>query len=436
MGSCEMRRQFRTAAGILVLGAVSASALAQSAAAQSALESGASALAQSASAQSAFEPVANDERQARVVDRIRDEQSRNGPYAAALIEPLTTLAFLYQEDGDRALSDAAFEQARQVVRANFGLYSLEETPLIRQRMLSEEAQGDAESAWYLEQDMLDIVRRHPTDPRSVPILRETADRRMDVLRRYRDGHEFPPQIVLGCYYGGAHSCRAGSRGRVIRSLRAEARRYYRRAIDVLVRTEGYASDELRELVLEGLSTGDYYRDNFVGLVFHGILAHDLETSVSSPSSQTRVDALIDLADWSVVLANRFDGAIARDAVLQQYRAAYQTLASAGAAPASIDELFAPETPVVLPTFLPNPLASTSTRESARYIDVGFDITWYGAAEDVEVLAAENASRAAERDLVRMIERRRFRPQASDGRFPDAVRVSARYYLDESRAGPD
>jgi len=40
------------------------------------------------------------------------------------------------------------------------------------------------------------------------------------------------------------------------------------------------------------------------------------------------------------------------------------------------------------------------------------------------------TRAAERELVRLIERRSFRPRVINGEFADAASVVVRYYLDD------
>src|SRR5690606_38680429 len=135
---------------------------------------------------------------------------------------------------------AALERARQIVRVNYGLNSLVEAPLLRQLARSEEARGDFDAAWYLEQELLSLAERHPGDLRVVPIFRELAASRLETLDRYRAG-ESPPQIVLGCYYAKTppypgervapvyrefnDNCHSGSRRVVIHSLLTEVRTY-------------------------------------------------------------------------------------------------------------------------------------------------------------------------------------------------------------------
>jgi hypothetical protein len=122
--------------------------------------------------QPVFEPVARDGRQLEIVDRLREEQELNGVYSAALVEPLTALSFLYQESGDRDLAIAAIKRALQVQRANYGLRTLDQAPLMLQWIETAETMRDFRMAWDLERALLALAHRNPNDLRAVPILRE------------------------------------------------------------------------------------------------------------------------------------------------------------------------------------------------------------------------------------------------------------------------
>jgi hypothetical protein len=111
-----------------------------------------------------------------------------------------------------------------------------------------------------------------------------------------------------------------------------------------------------------------------------------------------------------------------------YALAYAALQDAGVASASIEEIFAPEVPVVLPAFQPNPLVHDEARPAIGHIDVAFDITKYGRGRAVEIRDAANATSAAKDDLVRLIMTHRFRPRLVNGEFPDTAPVALRYYL--------
>jgi hypothetical protein len=179
--------------------------------------------------------AAEDALQALVAD-IGEIQSLQGGNSPDLIEPLITLSLLYEEGEDYELALALVEEATRVIKINRGLHTLDEAQRMRQAIRIERARGNAEAAWDEEQDLLRLIRRrrHQADARIVPILHEIADHRRAVLEQYLAG-EFPPEIVLGCYYSEweydangtpyRSGCRAGNRLTVIRALRSEASGY-------------------------------------------------------------------------------------------------------------------------------------------------------------------------------------------------------------------
>jgi hypothetical protein len=93
-------------------------------------------------------------------------------------------------------------------------------------------------------------------------------------------------------------------------------------------------------------------------------------------------------------------------------------------------MFSPKTPVVLPSFLPNPLVSEQTPESKGYIDVAFEVSKYGKSEGIEIIGStSNATDAAKRSLVRVIDRSTFRPRLTAGNVSEESPIVVRYYLD-------
>src|SRR4051794_10215617 len=68
---------------------------------------------------------------ASLQEKIRIAQLEDGPNSAEIIAPLTALGLLYQETGERRLAVAALTQAVAAVRINYGLFSMDQVPLIR-----------------------------------------------------------------------------------------------------------------------------------------------------------------------------------------------------------------------------------------------------------------------------------------------------------------
>jgi len=393
---------------------------------------------QATSAQSPLDLAAGDLQDALAED-VAAAYADDGRYSKELIAPLTALSLRYQETGNHVLALATAEQAQQIVRANYGLRSLEQVPLVRQRIASEEARGNFAEAWQLEREVLALARAHPNDLETASVFREIGAKRMDLLERYLAG-EFPPQIVLGCFYGAAArdggtdvgggtelgggtevgGCTSGSRRVVIERLLVDAHVHYAAAINVLRRLGLYSSSELRELELELLRSS---YDHGAYLTGRQSLTRLIDYDIASAEPLLkRVGAIMQVADWDLLFEER-------QSALETYDRAYRSLKEQGVAQATLDELFSPEMPVVLPTFMPSPLSSDGS-QATGHVDVAFDISRFGAARRLEVLGTSNASAAATERLVELIADSRFRPRMTAGEFGRTTRVVARYFVSE------
>jgi len=431
-----------------------------------------------------------------LLNQIQEILSRDGPYSAELLEPLSRLGLLYQEGEDYALALVTLERAQHIVRVNNGLHSLEQLPLLRQLINVEAARGNAQGAWDREQDLLTLLRRHPNDVRTAPALREIADRQMEVLAAVIAG-ERPPDVILGCYYkewpaSADGSCTAGSKSTVVQGMLAEAQRNYLDAIAVMLRQGLYDSDELHTLELDVLRGVDLMRTRYGGpsgrplalapaymgtssiepwrsrmAAVMQLAAWDLPypdqrplegdsldsdadgnfvtkhahimdpyhrgrqslrrlyaySAASEGSSLQQADAVVQLADWDLLYSHNSQA-------IESYELAHTMLEQDGAAETSVERLFGPSTPIVLPAFQPNPLARDATRAEKGYIDVEFEITKYGRSRAVEILDDANATHAAKQDLMALIRSSRYRPRLTEGVFTDAAPVRMRYYLYE------
>jgi hypothetical protein len=268
------------------------------------------------SAAAALDVAAFDELQSEILANIDEIQSRDGPYSPALLAELERLIVLYRESEDHTFALIAIERALQVVRASSGLYSLDQVPLLWQRIESEEARGNDEEVWDLEQELLTLARRHPDDLRAVPVLRDVADRQSAVLERVIAGNEIPPQVILGCYYEefpnqGDRNCRAGSRTTVVRGMLADADRTYADAIAILLRNEAYASDELRDLEMELVRGAHLIYDEYKDDGNRGVTGTRTKNPVPVPLApwssnakilepwRSRLAAIEELADWQL-----------------------------------------------------------------------------------------------------------------------------------------
>lgn len=378
-------------------------------------------------AQAPADPAATDAL-GEIAQRISEAQVEGGAYSRDLIDPLKTLSVLYQESGNHALAAAVLDQAMQVIRANYGLRSLEQAPLLQQRIRGEEARGNAATAWDLEQQLLTLAQRNADDLRSAPILHELGDKRMDLLARYLGG-ELPPQLFLGCYYQGpprpglqmnTGSCTAGSKQVAAGTMLIEAQRLYLDAIRVFHQQKAYSSGELRELenkVIQGSYTGGAYETGRQSL--QRLISYD---AASAEPLARRVGTFVEIGDWDLL----FDQ---RPSALEIYEDTYAFLQERGEQ-AAIDALFSPATPHMLPRFVEDPSAPSRAASATGHVDMAFEVTRYGTTRRLEVLRTSNASKEARGDILRLVSRARFRPIVEDGEFARATPVVVRYYVEE------
>jgi hypothetical protein len=326
----------------------------------------------------------------------------------------------------------------------------------------------------------------------LPIFRELADDRLSAIEQVNAG-ERPPMIYAGCYNGErlppydyrrrdeelvgmtgitSHTCIGGVNEDLIAKLRSEILMFYADAIEVILRTGDYASQELRQLERAAIGvaanrTAGYVRtyseasgpinfcsrgtiDYYLGLdILSSCLAPvargnnvvvanvggrvslfrllSYEVRSGAPAA-ARSSVLAELGDSHVVAVPKDRRRFIELHVVQAlYQHAHDELQKSGDLEATT-QLFAPELPITLPVSEPNPFVSV-TMESSRYLDVSFDVTHYGTAERIEFLAtSKDATRAEERELARLIESLSFRPRFVDGTLAEAAPVVARYRL--------
>jgi hypothetical protein len=266
----------------------------------------------------ALDVAAFDDQQRQLLATIEEIEARDGPYAPALLDELKRLISLYRENDSDAFALVVIERALQVVRANSGLYSLDQVPLLWQRLESEEALGNDAAVWDLEQELLTLARRHPDDAEAVPVLRGVADRQMDVVGRMVDTGETPPQVFLGCYYSewptggdGDGNCRSGTRHTAVRGILADANRNHADAIAVLLRNEAYSSDELRELEMELVRGAELIYEEYARDGNRGVTGTRTKNEVPVPLVpwspvaeimepwRSRMAPIVELADWEL-----------------------------------------------------------------------------------------------------------------------------------------
>jgi hypothetical protein len=137
-----------------------------------------------------------------------------------------------------------------------------------------------------------------------------------------------------------------------------------------------------------------------------------------------------MADWDLLYAGDLGSRYVKTA-RETYEQAYALMTEHRIDQQTIDEIFAPEIPVVLPAFTGNPLVSLETAQSIGYIDISFVVAEDGKSKDIDIVdTMGDVPRVAERELVRTVKFNRFRPRVTDGRFADSDPIVVRYYVNE------
>jgi len=339
-----------------------------------------------------------------MLEGIAQEETRNGPFSRNLIDLLTSLGLAYQEHDRHELALAMFDRALFVKRFNDGLFSLDQAALVERLIDSELAIGQVTSAASLQDRLVELARRNPADPRAASIFRDAAERQIDQYERYLRG-EIPPTLTING---------AGPEGRAAASM-WQARRHYNAAIFALLRNVPEHQAELAELE-EGLARTYFLEastrrrrayqgpgDPLYGLGLVSYVRRVEYTRAGSPSPVEYAQALIELADWSLLFSRN-------GTAVKRYAEAHALLVANGVPAASIERLFPADTPVSLPTFAPTPFDAAAGAGSTGYVDIDFEVGKYGQPRDVTIVAtAGTAAAAASKELTTAIHRGRFRP---------------------------
>jgi len=371
-----------------------------------------------------------------LLERIGEEEARNGLFSRDLIEPLTALGRVYQELGEHDLAVAVLDRAFYLWRFNEGLHNLDQVPLVRRLVESERAVGRFGEVAALEERLIELARRNRNDPRSAPIFREAAERELDYYERYLNG-ELPFTIAVNDSGGPARTA-AFSVWR--------ARRYYNEAIAALAGGGEPAYAELAALE-EGL-TRTYYlearnwqptsldpndwatvrRASLYGLGRSSYQRRVGYAAASAPTVYEAARALVELADWSILFSRNGTG-------VKGYAQAHALLVEAGAPDAAIEALFPADVPVFLPAFVASPLDAQVRAPSPGHVDFDFEIGRYGQPRKIRIVDVSGADAAARaKAVVGTIGRSRFRPSP----FAETARATTyrlRYSLADGRLSP-
>jgi tetratricopeptide (TPR) repeat protein len=353
---------------------------------------------------------------------IARTELQGGAWDQSLVEQLSALGGLQQQQGDHQTAIETLSRAMHVNRINAGLHTLDQVPVVEQMIDSYMALGDWENV-DLYQNYLYFVQHKAfggNDPRLIPVLHDLGQWNIEA---FGIGFGEPLGVRLSraqLLFGTAASMVGIHFGRnderyvsYLRSLANSAylvalhpdymreigRPEYRSQQDILWRQlnapgrrepRGFqvGLDALQEIV-------DYYRD-------------------LGESRYALAEALVNLADWHLMF-DRYRTAE------EHYAQAWAILEESENSAELLAQLFGQVVPI--PTFasLPNNLLIGSTASQERvalqqdYADVRLDLTDDGAPRNVEVISPETEANSQQLSrLRREVRLSVFRPQIVDG----------------------
>lgn len=391
------------------------------------------------------------------LDLIQSTEAESGIYDPALVEPLVSLAAEYRGQNRFADAAATLTRARQILRVNQGLGTLEEVRVLDELVRTAEAQEDVVQTREFEQSLLNVAQQHLGAQQTYTVFKSLADKRMRLLGQYLAGKR-PPQIYAGCYYaksidynalgsgirpplktpGSNAECTSGDRPVVQRALLIEAITYQGWALEALLQNGAYASDEMLALMSGFFRSSDQLHrlmsrgsEYFIAPVWNRVLGYEAQ----SPDERVRQAQMqLLLADLNLLRLGReiyFDD---YEVLYQQYRLVQQRLSEEGANAESLQQLFAPALPVRLPVHQPNPFVAVEEIDQGAWVDVRFDIDERGKSRRVRVVGmTEGITRAESREVERLIRESRFRPKLVDGIAMKREEVLVRYPVDAGDA---
>lgn len=367
---------------------------------------------------------------ARRLDSIRqynltvsDIELDGGAWDNNLVQELSTLGGLQQQQGDHLAAIETLDRAVHVNRINSGLYTLEQVPVVEQLIQSYMALGNWEEADIYNRYLFHVQQKAygPDDPRLIPVLDSMASWNIQAFNiGYGDLRGIrlqESQIMLnaaarmvGVHFGKsderfvsyltniAHSAYLVSINPELMMQRVQPE--YRSAQQLLAQR----LNEQGQVLPPGFRTGERALLEIVEFYYD-----------SGDDIYALAEAITNLADWYLM----FDR---RRGALMNYQQAWQILQTQENSEELTQRLFGRV--VLLPSFtssVETPMAFYQAGEDTDalrfdYADLMFDVVETGIVRNVKHVSARTEANQAQLGKLRTsIRTSRFRPLIVDGK---------------------
>jgi hypothetical protein len=384
---------------------------------------------------------------AQQLDLIQADEQANGMYSKDLPSELLSLAVLYQQRGDHLLAIPVLERARQIIRYNEGLYSLDQVPMVERALASRDALHDGSVVDQTEDQLLEIARKNPDDARVADIYYELANRHVGNVERFLTDPS-QQELTVTLNVNGLAPHRESPEETALTTL-DDARDNYAQAIRSVVRHRSPDGPTLGDVEV-GLVRSYYVEAQNVGKLSplaaqtssrlgkpryqEGIRAALHERGVESywrrmrfsvkaerPDSEIAAEQL-ELGDWHLL----FDQ---NELAFATYRNARLLLERGGATQEELQKFFSPTSPTLLPTFVGGFVSADEAAAYRGYIDVAITLNAVGKSTQFDVAgkSPQTPDEIVHR-LKRYLAESRFRPRFEGDGWAPVDHLSLRYYF--------
>jgi hypothetical protein len=385
---------------------------------------------------------------------IDEIETIEGPFSTQLPQQRMGLAAALQANGEHEAAFSQLEMANHVTRVNHGLFSIEQIPILEQMIENLLQQGNFIAADEKHNYLMFL--QHKNHDQFSPGL-------LPALNKFGEWNLFAFNTGPGAIANLPKEMKVDDLTFRIQRL-MNAQHAYSTIIDIVTRNFGMSDPRLMEAEMRLVLTNYLFATSFIGNVesamFNSPNANNayynnqrpmhpvshmgyrygrealerrrsylLATSGSDPFELARVS--LDIADWMLFFNKQ------RTQALSFYENTHAELSSE-LPPASLKELFDPEYPVVLPSFL-YPAYSRKALgipenqpiDYQGYIDLSFELTRQGRPASIQVLGKEGGNVEVVQDrLIRSLRRSQFRPRMDNftGKIRAKDKVYARYHF--------
>jgi hypothetical protein len=376
---------------------------------------------------------------AEELDAIKAEEVRDGIFAPDLADELVALAGLYQESGEHDAALGVLERARQVVRVNEGLFSLDQARMIQQAIASREALEQQSKAVEAQTELLALARRNPSDARVAEIYAAVAESHVEDVKRFLSGDWSVPFNASFTFGDSVHGPDLPLATQYAWHSVTAAQRNYAEAIRAVVRNRSLDGPSLDDLE-SGLISTYYLQEqnlrlfvpnraatNLVRGNLHNLGANSYQRRLQysalfeRPKSEIASEQLA-LGDWHLVFGEQ-------ELAYAAYGSARATLEESGATPEQIEAFFTPSTPVVLPTFAAGYVGTNESADYKGHVDVVIALDGAGRCTRVDVTERSLAATdAVVQRLKKLVAKSVFRPRFESGAWLAESHAALRYYF--------